>query len=348
MIPIASELKYYFRNRSQYSSASLALSALRGVKALAYWREHKELWKLDVYRNYAAPASDDHLLHHLTHRGYLIKGLSSGQRVRCVLNHYRFEESTFDSLYRRKVYLEGGLSLWSHDTADAHFSIDLGLAPRRSREGELVLTFFANNKALHYIGFSWVEGKLVGRSHSIVPFIARNQAGLSKDDPNLAVFKTAFRNNTPSFFCFSAMQGIAQALGIPEVVGAKSKSHVNYGFGSDFHRHAEHFVNAYDGFWEKVGGVEQAGDGYVIELPFYRKPLSEVAPKHRKQTATRRVYWGSIAEAVRTSLQAHVVRKKVAQDSRQHATVTEIEKAVGFGNREAPVSMRSDISSNVG
>ena len=79
------------------------------------------------------------------------------------------------------------------------------------------------------------------------------------------------------------MQGVAQAVGMDQLVAIKRSAHPAYDPDS-----VKHFANAYDGFWKILGGVELPGPGYLIALPFYLKPLSEMpaqAPQARRHPA---------------------------------------------------------------
>ena len=58
------------------------------------------------------------------------------------------------------------------------------------------------------------------------------------------------------------MQGVAQAVGMTQLVAIKSSAHPAY----DAAAH-KHFANAYDGFWKILGGVALPGPGYRIVLP---------------------------------------------------------------------------------
>jgi uncharacterized protein VirK/YbjX len=102
------------------------------------------------------------------------------------------------------------------------------------------------------------------------------------------------------------MQGIAQAVGMDKVVAIRSESHIAYDPAPE-----KHFANAYDGFWKILGGEEMAGDGsYLIALPFYVKPLSEMPSKHRKRAAQRREHWRLIGESARATLQRHLLHAR--------------------------------------
>ncbi len=300
---IVAQLTRHWRARARDCGvAPWVQCVVRSLRVLLFWREHQALCRLDVVRNYVAAPSNDDLFHHLSHRDYLVRGLSARERVQCVLSHYRFEESTFNNAYKHAVYAAGGLTLWQHDDGANRFMIRLEMASRRNADGDLMIAFLANGAYLHRLSFSWVDGALAGVAAPVVPFVARNQGRWTDSGQAFAAFELAFPNNSPSFFCFSAMQGVAQAAGMAQLVAVKCHAHVAYDPAQ-----VRHFANAYDGFWKILGGVEMAGPGYLVALPFYQKPLADMPSKHRKRAAQRRECWRAICEAARTTLQRHLL-----------------------------------------
>jgi len=299
--------RHWMARRGQTGFTSWILGVLRSLRVLAWYRDHRALCELGVYRKHLAAAANDDPFHHLSHRAYLMKGLSASQRVRAVLSHYRFDETTFGAAYQQAVYGERCLPLWQHEADGSSFKICLEMASRSNAEGDLTVALVADGKCLHRLSFSWLEGGMVGVALPVVPFIARNQGRWVDSGAAFEAFEQAFPNNSPSFFCFAAMQGIAQAVGIDRVVAIRSEAHIAYDPDPE-----KHFANAYDGFWKILGGEEIPGhDGYVIPLPFYVKPLSEMPSKHRKRAAQRREHWRLIGESARCVLARHLLHAPV-------------------------------------
>jgi uncharacterized protein VirK/YbjX len=303
--------KYWLAGRGQAPFAAWLWSIARSLRVLLFYSEHRALCQLDVYRNYVVPAAGADLFHHLNHRHYLVKGLSARQRVGCALTHYRFEETTFGADYKQAVYGAGGLTLWQHAADAGEFAIRLEMAPRAHTEGDLTIVLVADGKCLHRLSFSWVEGSTVGVPAPMVPFVACNQGRWTDSGAAFEAFERAFPNNSPSFFCFSALQGVAQAVGMGQVVAVRCDVHVGYD-----PEQAKQFANAYDGFWKILGGIEMLGHGYLIALPFYLKPLADMPSKHRKRAALRREQWRAIGDAARSTLQRHLLH---ARAHSQHA-----------------------------
>jgi uncharacterized protein VirK/YbjX len=303
-------LARHWMARRHYALPSWLACIARSLRVLLFQRAHQELLALDIHRRYVALAHDD-VFHHLSHRHYLARGLSLRQRVRCVLAHYGFEDSVFDAAYKRAIYCDGGLALW-HAGEDRgwRFEIRLEMAPRLCAEGDLTIALRAIGGAevggiegcLHRLSFSWVDGAFAGVDAPIVPFIARNQGHRADVRDAFAAFEQAFPNNSPGFFCFAALQGVAEALAIGQVAAVKAAWQSAWTPAD-----ARHFANAYDGFWETLGGVPTAQLAYRIALPFHLKPLSEMPSRHRKRAAQRRTHWRAIGESAQAALRRHLV-----------------------------------------
>jgi uncharacterized protein VirK/YbjX len=273
----------------------------RSLRVLLFYRTHARLVATEIYRDYVTRAHDD-VFHHLSHRDHLVKNLSLSERVRRVIVHYGFEQDSFDASYKHAVYCGGGLPLWRHEADGRVFEIRLEMASRLNAEGDLTLIATTDGRTLHRLSFSWVDGDFVGIGLPILPFVARNQGHREDGSDAFEAFEQAFPHNSPSFFCFAALNGIAQALGMDRVAGVKSACQSAYDPTAD-----KHFLNAYDGFWQTLGGVSTPGRIYEIALPLRLRPLSETPAKHRKRAATRREHWATIAESARCALLPHLV-----------------------------------------
>lgn len=279
----------------------------RSLRVVLFYRFHRRLLALEIYRNYVSAAHDD-VFHHLSHRNYLIRGLTLRQRVQCVATHYHFDEATFDRAFKRAVYADGGLVLWERNLDGIAVSIKLEMAARLCAEGDLTICAYVDKLALHCLSFSWTEGSFVGIDAPVVPFVVRNQGHRADAAAALKNFERAYPNNSPSFFCIAALQGLALALGMNQVVAVRSTWQCSYTAADD-----KHFANAYDGLWQTLGGAPMGDRIFCIALPFYVKPLSEMAAKHRKRARTRREHWASISESAYSTLRAHLVQKRSEQ-----------------------------------
>jgi uncharacterized protein len=301
--------QHWLARRGQTGLPSWILCIVRSLRVLWFYRDHQALCRLDVVRNYVAAAPHEDLFHHLSHRDYLVKGLGARRRVQAALTHFHFEESTFNSAYKQAVYRDGGLVLWQEARDGSQFMLRLEMASRANLEGDLTIALVADGTCLHRLSFSWVDGAMAGVPAAIVPFIARNQGRWLDSGAAFDAFERVFPNNSPSFFCFAALQGVAQALGMVQVAAVKCTAHIDYDPAQ-----VKHFANAYDGFWKILGGVDLPGNSWLIALPFYLKPLADMPSKHRKRAAQRREFWRVIGESARATLQRHLLHARANQE----------------------------------
>lgn len=286
----------------------------RRLRLLRYWREHQALGRLDIVRRFAADCAGGDPFEHLAERDYLVRGLSARERLQYVLSHYRFEDASFNSAYKEAVYGAQGLVLWQHDHEAGSFVLRLEMAPRHDAEGELTIALLVGGQYLHRLSFTWLDGDLAGVNMATVPFVTRNQGRWADSGAAFDAFEQAFPNNSPSFFCFAAMQGMAQALGMDRVLAIKCSAHVAYDPND-----LKHFENAYDGFWRILGGVEMSERSYLVRLPFYLKPLEDMPSKHRKRAALRRENWRAIGDSTRTTILRHVAAAAATAGARAPA-----------------------------
>jgi len=304
--------RYWLARRSEPRSSSWTQAVLRSARVLRHYRAHAALCRLDVYRNHVLTPANGDPFPHLGHGGYLMRGLRTRQRVQCALSHYRFEETTFDAVYKAAVYGGGGLILWEQTVGEHAFLIRLESAPRMRAEGDLTIALVADGKVLHRLSYSWIEGRFAGVAAPLVAFMARNQGRWTDSGEAFDAFEACFPNNSPSFFCFAAMQGLARAVDMEQVMAVKCTAHIAYDPDE-----IQHFANAYDGFWKILGGVELPDGAWRVALPFYLKPLADMPSKHRKRAAQRRDNWRAIEASTRSTLQRHLLHARPQQG---HAT----------------------------
>lgn len=309
---VLNELVCYWRHcRGRMPVKQLCGTLLRAARALAYPHEHRRLWALRVYRDYLGTARARNRVHHLSQRDYLRKGLGMRERIARARDHHGFDSSHFDDAYLHAIYRGDGLELWRSVHEGVVFSLRLARATSSYSEGDLSLFLLADREKVHTLSFSWMRFDTGATgSPRFVPFIARNQQRWRREPEPLQQFERAFPQNSSSYFCYAALQGVARVIGAPCVIAVDSAGQVC--FRPD---DTKHFAGAYDGFWQALGGRRHgpaAELGYEIPIPFHVKPVEEVASKHRKRALTRREHWRAIEASVVQSLGTHFVAAPAA------------------------------------
>jgi uncharacterized protein VirK/YbjX len=192
------------------------------------------------------------------------------------------------------------LLLWSREVDGVQFSIRLALGYRYAAEGDLSISLLVGRERLHSISFSWIAPD-TGTDAPVGLFVTANQGRWRKDHEFLDSFNTAFPQSSPSYVCYAALQGLARTVGASHMRTVASRLQVCWAPDK-----AGHFENAYDAFWEAVGGQRQPSGAYRLPVPQPMKPLSEVAAKHRKRTAMRRALLQAVSESTSQVIGSHL------------------------------------------
>lgn len=292
---------------ANYSRITSCFSyALRALRFVLFLRRHIELFELEVFAGYVSPLIGTDKFHHLSRRHYLSKNLRVGQRVGYVLEHYRFEQDYFDVSYKRQVYSPSGLCLWKHIADGTEFAIQLALADRYAAEGDLCVRLMVDGERLHAISFSWVRIRRSDGDKTAM-YVGLNQGRWQRDQEYMEKFSLFFPHNSPNFACYAALQGVAQAARINELLAVSSEFQV-----CSSPKKSDTFDHAYDWFWKAVGGVPDRTYGYALPIPWPIRDLRDVASKHRKRAAMRRVLLENICNQTYACIAAHILNERTS------------------------------------
>lgn len=269
---------------------------MRPLRALRYPSMSQALAQLPVCQQQRDLAFKDDFFHHLNHAHYLRKGLSIRQRGQLAYQHAHCESFEWNQAYRNAVYGDG-LLLWERFVEGTRFSIRLLAASRALPEGDLRICLAVEDEPLHNISFSWMNLAETGSAPKLVPFIARCQGRWRKDTEVQDTFDRCFPQQSGAYVTYAAMQGIAHAIQAGHVLAVRATEQCCFDA-----KDSKHFFNAYDAFWQRLGGVDRGGFGFEIPVPFHTKPIEQVAAKHRKRSAQRRELWAEVQGAAEASL----------------------------------------------
>lgn len=288
------------------------LRALRSCRVLAHGDARTELFANAAYQAHvrAVAAADE--IFFLSHRHYLVRGLTAAQRVAAAAHHYRHELQAFDRGYFDRVHAGAGLELWRAEAEGTVF--DLVLQPGNDvlYEGGASLVLRHEGQRICVLSYSTLPASLFAPAApaadsppSSVLFVTRKQP--TSDYSYQRVFHKAFERTTAGHVCFAALTGLALALGHRSVVGIATDSHP-----STKPDREQHFRAAYDEFWTSLGGVRDSRLGYRVPVPMQFPPLEELDAKHRKRANARRAH----LDAVRASAQRAIAARLSSSASR--------------------------------
>jgi len=263
------------------------------VRVLVHREAHRKLLALPVYKQFGATTLREDPFHHISHPCYLRRGLTVRQRVQYVYQHYAFESRQWTDDYRRAVYGGPGLELWRSHGGGAVFTIRLEAGSRYVPEGDLSIVLSVDNAALHRLNFSWLADTQDG---TMTPFLGSSQT--VRNTEALFAFERYFPHNSPAFFSFAAVEGVARVVGCRAILAVRGDEQISAGKG----RGAQ-FKNAYDNFWRALGGWDCGRQGFLVPLPAHQKPLSKLSSSHRRRAQERRRHWKAIEAATVETLE---------------------------------------------
>jgi uncharacterized protein VirK/YbjX len=286
------------RMRRSDGSRAATASTLAALRGLAHPGRLARLFRLGNYRRLLVSATGGDALFPLSHKHFLLAGLSVEQRIDCAIEHFRHEAERCDEPYQAAVYGGGGVCLWQQTVDDAGFRIELRSTPQSRHEGPVSIVLKVDGMVVHEPSFAWVEGSLLDASlrGRATLLVTRNQSARA-DLPGMERFRSAFPQNAPSYFCLAALNGLAEAHGLRRVAGIDHRAQISYEPALDLG-----FRRSYSEFWEHFGSAPLGPQAHLIEVPPRLPPLTSVAGKHRARARARREHWALIATASREAL----------------------------------------------
>lgn len=232
---------------------------------------------------------------------YLFHDATWQQRMAMLTAHYAFLNGTHGPAFFESVLEPAGIAVWQHE-ADGHV-LSIGLhgpcLASRHREGELTLAFQMDGTLLYQIAFSVVGaaattlglGRTAGGPDSVL-FVGQVQ-GCSGHLDLLREAARLCRAVAPRDLLMSALSGVAQAWGMPRVVGVTDARRLSRPGPSD----GSHGF-AYDPFWAQYH-AEIVGEGHaVMMLPFHEGPLGGNSSAHRRRARIKRQFKAFVTEDV--------------------------------------------------
>jgi uncharacterized protein VirK/YbjX len=239
----------------------------------------------------------------LSHRHYLARSLTPGQRAKAACCHYSHEDRQFDAAYLAQVYCGDGLRLWQQIADDIHYEIRLMPGNDVLYEGAQSIVLFANGGRICVMSFTLIPVETaLPDNHTpgeAIYFITRKQLTQTRDYQ--APFNKTFHRATPAHLCFSAFAGFAIAQGFDRAIGISPRQHP-----SCTAQNRIQFETAYSEFWVSVSGQPISPLGFLIALPPLLPSLEMLDASKRKRAKQRRIHGEEVLQAARDVIKNHL------------------------------------------
>ena len=221
---------------------------------------------------------------------YLARGFTVPERACCFLHHYQQLFARMpDSLFRQT--LQENITIHEISESAHCFTISLGLSRPYNTEGELSLNLHVDGVIVFVLGFTIAPGSVVQSPAREVMLVTRLQ-GVKDTYTQIALATKALHDVAPSALLLAALQGVADAFGIGEIVAVSAVRQSSYRIYTP-----DVFLQAYDEFFSEVGMSKTANGFYRTSVPIQGKPLTSIKHGHKLRTKEKRAFKQQIQSA---------------------------------------------------
>lgn len=253
--------------------------------------------QLEIFRLLAFPAFQQLVLANpefpfrYLSRDYLARGLTTGDRASCFMNHYKQLKARLPAILLNKT-LQQGMTLYEMEEAGSLFAITLGFSRKEVREGELVLHLAVDGVPVFVLQFTIVPGWAVGSTAADLLLVSRLQ-GMKGCFAQVRAATKAFREVAPPALLVAALQGFARSFAIEGMAGVCATS--QFSFTPD---HAVSFKEAYDNFFIELGATRSTAAFFTSPFPIEEKPVDLIRNGHKSRTRKKRAFKLEVSEQV--------------------------------------------------
>ena len=222
---------------------------------------------------------------------YLVQGLTVAERACCFSYHYRRMHSALPEEVLRGI-LQGEIVLYEIAKDGNRFGVTMGLSRYpHEKEGELSLNLQVDGEKVFNLSFTIVPGWVLKSGSPEALLISRLQ-GKPGCNCQIRLVRKALKDYSPRILLVTALQGIADAFGIGEMVAVCAARQRSYGSGCP-----AILMSGYDDFFSKLGMVKTADGFYSSPIPTEGKPLILFKGRARSRARKRRANRQQIREA---------------------------------------------------
>lgn len=277
------------------------LTCLKGIKLIFFIPSHRKVINALSFPN-LNPLTTRHpslIIKHL--RKYLSLNFSTKTRTMILINHYNFLNSHLTHNFYQQI-IENHIILWKDEKESTDYKITITFPNEFDREGDLSLTFTANNSPLFVLSFTIIPSKVIGISENQTLMISRLQ-GVKGNGALIKEAAKTFSDNSLATILLAATQGIALSLNIKNIVGINAKNQISYSSANK-----KLFLTNYDEFWLAHGATRLSNKMFYLPIPLPEKSLNFIQRNHRRRTKRKRMVKHQITNQVYKTFQENLLK----------------------------------------
>jgi uncharacterized protein VirK/YbjX len=233
---------------------------------------------------------------------YLARGFTVSESAACFLHHYKRLHQLLPHRLLRPLLEEEVTLHVIPDTAD-RFALTMGLSRPYDNEGELTLRLRVEGEIVYVLSFTIVPGWVAGSAAAETLLITRLQ-GIRGRFPQIGIATRAMHDVAPVRLLLAALQGVADAFGIPAIAAVPAVRQTSYKDGSQLA-----FYEAYDIFFAELGLSRSSTGFFFADVPIPEKPIASIKRGHRLRARKKRAFKLQIQQACARFLESSVLNR---------------------------------------
>jgi uncharacterized protein VirK/YbjX len=270
------------RQKHSWSPALIADEFWRFITNIGRYREIRRLLKNHLYAEIVE--NNPGFAFKYIVPNYLARGLTVRERATCFLHHHGRMHAILSECALRQI-LQGEVTLHEIDKGDNRFALTICQARYPfDKEGELIINLKVNGKIVFILSFTIVPGWVVRSKVAQIVLLTCLQ-GISNCYPQIKLATKSLHEVGPSALLLAALEGVADAFGIGEIVavGATNQSFYCKEFAASF-------KSAYDEFFAQLVMTKTAEGFFCCPVPIEDKPLEFIKQGHKLRTKGKRAF----------------------------------------------------------
>ena len=230
-----------------------------------------------------------------THRQYLSRGLTPGQRADAIIHHYEWLDTLPDTELRHALTQPTAQPVFQFTAKeDARYSVSVSSASKAEREGECTLWLRdEEDTLLASLTFSVVNEN--GHPALVIGGLQGPRRNVTRDAIKKAT--RACHGLFPKRVLMEVVFQLAAKSGIHSLYGVSDEGHIFRALRYRLSK-GRHFHASYDEFWASLDGEKTSAFRWTLPLCMERKSLEEIASKKRAEYRRRFALLDEIAGSV--------------------------------------------------
>lgn len=241
-------------------------------KLESFFQENELLWLLNKHPNYM-----DKFF-----RPYLHCGLSLGERVETIIEHFRISLRAFKKDFLVQLFSDGGIDLAHTDGYNdgKWYTVKIFHIGPLAREGEFTLGFFESDIRLYSATFVFLEAQVDTMQILVGGFQGPNESSESRE--LMSHLTKQFHGVRPFDFMIFILQVFARFLDA-QLLGVKDKHIIRH---CSARKKETVFLANYDNYWENFI-IEEKKEFYLLLTERQDKPMEAISSNKRSMYKKR-------------------------------------------------------------